>query len=99
MRTIIKILFAGAVIFLIWIGFQEASQYSQKEDLQRISETIEELSLKCYSIEGRYPKDVSYLKEYYGLLVNEEDYNILYHYEGDNLKPTIRVSKKVTHSE
>lgn len=99
MKNIIKLLFMGVIVFLLWIGFQEASRYSQNEDLQRISDTISELSLKCYSIEGKYPKDVDYLKEYYGLLINEEDYNVLYHYEGDNLKPMIRVSKKVTHHE
>jgi hypothetical protein len=75
-------------------GINIAQTYSQQEDQQRITETISRLSLKCYSIEGKYPKDLDYLKTYYGLLLDEESYQIIYHYEGANIKPTIRVYKK-----
>lgn len=95
MKNIGKVLFLFCIIAMIWIGVQQAEEYSQNEDLQRINDTIVGLSLKCYSIEGQYPQDIQYLKENYGLLVNEDDYHILYHYEGDNIKPTIHVYKKV----
>ena len=95
MKNIGKVCFLFSIIALIWSGVYWAGEYSQKEDLQRINDTIVDLSLKCYSIEGQYPQDIQYLKNYYGLLVNEEDYHILYHYDGDNIKPTIHVYKKV----
>lgn len=95
MKMIGKILFLLMIVGMIWIGALEAQHYSENEDLQRMNDTIYQLSLKCYSIEGKYPQDIAYLKEYYGLLVNEDDYHILYHYEGDNIKPTIHVYKKV----
>ncbi|WP_050635545.1 hypothetical protein [Candidatus Stoquefichus sp. SB1] len=95
MKNIGKILFLFIVVAMIWTGVQQAGSYSENEDLQRISDTIYQLSLKCYSIEGKYPQDIHYLKDYYGLLVNEDDYHILYHYEGDNIQPTIHVYKKV----
>jgi len=34
------------------------------------------------------------LKENYGLLLNDEDYQVIYYYEGDNLQPRIEVFKK-----
>jgi hypothetical protein len=95
MKNIGKILFLFIVVAMIWTGVQQAGSYSENEDLQRISDTIYQLSLKCYSIEGKYPQDIHYLKDYYGLLVNEDEYHILYHYEGDNIQPTIHVYKKV----
>ena len=38
--------------------------------------------------------DIEYLKENYGLLLNDEDYQVIYYYEGDNLQPRIKVFKK-----
>ena len=40
------------------------------------------------------PKDIECLKENYGLLLNDEDYQVIYYYEGDNLQPRIKVFKK-----
>lgn len=94
MKTIIKsillICLLGSVIF----AFGSAKHYSTNKDLSRIEQTISQLSLKCYSLEGHYPKDIQYLKTYYGLLVNEEQYRITYHVDGENLRPIIQVYAK-----
>ncbi|MFQ6794125.1 hypothetical protein [Thomasclavelia sp.] len=85
------------VILILWgaiYSFDQAFNYSRKEDLTRIEDTINQLCLKCYSIEGRYPPNIEYLKENYGLLLNEDDYQIVYYYEGDNLKPLVEVWQK-----
>ena len=37
---------------------------------------------------------VIFIKEHYGLLLNEDEYPIIYHYEGDNLQPTIEVHQR-----
>ena len=76
---------------LLW---HRGNKKQMNEDLKRVSDTINQLSLKCYSIEGKYPKDIEYLKENYGLLLNDEDYQVIYYYEGDNLQPRIKVFKK-----
>ena len=47
-------------------------------------------SRRC-AIEGRYPSGVAYLKENYGLVVDEEKYVIHYQNMGDNLLPEIAV--------
>ncbi|MFR7591719.1 MAG: hypothetical protein ACLUVC_09765 [Longibaculum sp.] len=84
------------LIFIVGLiyAFQIANQYSKTQDLNRIQETITQLCLKCYSIEGHYPKDIHYLKEHYGLLLNEKEYQVTYHRDGDNLQPVIRVYAK-----
>lgn len=98
MKRIGKILLVIGIVGMAIFSFMETQKCSQNEDQQRIIETVSKLSLKCYSIEGRYPQDIQYLKDYYGLLLNENDYQIIYHYEGDNLAPTIRVyAKEKTH--
>ena len=90
-RIIIGIGYVLIIVGIAYFSFNSASDYSAQEEKRRIESTIQELSLKCYSIEGRYPETINYLKENYGLLVNEEDYAIIYYYEGDNLQPRIEV--------
>lgn len=94
MKNALKILLVTVILIVTVYAFNSTSSYSSKEDLQRISETISQLSLKCYSIEGKYPKDVNYLKEHYGLLLNDDEYQVIYYYEGENLEPQIEVFKK-----
>ena len=94
MKNMLKIILLIVIIMVSIYAFNSTSTYSSNEDLKRVSDTINQLSLKCYSIEGKYTQDIEYLKKNYGLLVNEDDYHILYHFEGDNLKPTIRVYEK-----
>lgn len=94
MKNALKILLVTVILIVTVYAFNSTSSYSSKEDLQRISETISQLSLKCYSIEGKYPKDINYLKEHYGLLLNDDEYQVIYYYEGENLEPQIEVFKK-----
>ena len=85
-KTLHGLLFLGILLLFVF-GFQSNEQ-------QQITETIQKLTLKCYSIEGRYPTSIAYLKEHYGLLIDEEEYRVNYHYEGANIAPHIDVYKK-----
>lgn len=99
MKNILKIALLVVIVIASIYVFNSTSTYSSTEDLKRISDTISQLSLKCYSIEGKYPKNIDYLKENYGLLLNDDDYQVIYYYEGDNLQPRIEVFKKEQNHE
>ena len=99
MKTFIKIVLAMIILGSVIFAFGSAKHYSTQKDLTRIEETIYQLSLKCYSIEGHYPQDIQYLKTYYGLLVNEDHYRITYHIDGENLQPIIQVYAKENNYE
>ncbi|MFQ8705756.1 MAG: hypothetical protein ACLR9T_06795 [Thomasclavelia sp.] len=99
MKNIVKILVVIVFIITSLYTFNSVSFYSSNEDLQRITDAVTHLSLKCYSIEGKYPKTIEYLKENYGLLINEDDYQVIYYYQGDNLQPRVEVFKKEKHYE
>ena len=85
MKNMLKIILLIVIIMVSIYAFNSTSTYSSNEDLKRVSDTINQLS---------YPKDIEYLKENYGLLLNDEDYQVIYYYEGDNLQPRIEVFKK-----
>lgn len=94
MKIGLRILLLIGIIGMFIFAFQSTQDYSHQQDLNRIQEAITQLSLKCYSTEGHYPPNIDYLKKNYGLLLNEDLYQVTYHIEGDNLQPLIRVYAK-----
>lgn len=48
----------------------------------------------CYAMEGSYPGDLAYLKEYYGLTYNEDLFFVDYHISGSNIFPDITVVER-----
>lgn len=87
------LIFLCAVCF-IWFGLIDAEQTSISQDTERVKEAIQKASLTCYSMEGRYAKDLAYLQKYYGLYLEQDAYHIQYRYQGQNLMPEISVYHK-----
>ena len=47
--------------------------------------------VSCYALEGTYPPDLDYLKERYGLQIDEDEYIVRYSAVAQNLMPDIYV--------
>ena len=45
----------------------------------------------CYAAEGVYPPNLDYLKEHYGVQVDDARYVVIYSVFADNLMPDITV--------
>lgn len=92
-----KVLSMGLFILLfliVWLALIDTSQVSMVQDKERVQQAIQKSLIECYSCEGFYPENIEYLKEHYGLIVNEEHYFISYDYEGENIMPQIYVYRK-----
>ena len=50
----------------------------------------------CYAAEGIYPPDLDYLKDHYGVQVDEERYTVFYSVFAENLMPDITVLENKT---
>ena len=62
-----------------------------EEDLRQLEKTLRQGCVACYAAEGVYPPDIDYLKEHYGLQVDEERYTVRYSAFAENLMPDITV--------
>ena len=80
------------VLFLSGIrGLSDTTAAKQKESLETaLSRSI----AQCYAVEGVYPEDLDYLKEYYGLTYDEETFLVDYVSYGSNLRPEVTVLRK-----
>ncbi len=81
-----------AVIFGMFLGgITNVETSSEAESKRVLEESVHKAIISCYAIEGRYPEDVDYLKENYGLIYDEEKYAIGYDVFADNIMPDVYI--------
>lgn len=90
---------SGICIFLVvaafvGVGLQQASAVQQTEALRIARESILRSAISCYALEGNYPASYEYLKENYGLQVDEEKYSVFYNVFASNIMPDVTVVEK-----
>ena len=83
-----------AFIFICIINIDGFWDGKQEKSTKSIEDAVRKMALECYALEGSFPPSVEYLKENYGLIVNNDAY--FYHYQanGSNMPPDIKVMKK-----
>ncbi len=62
-----------------------------EEDKRQLEDTLRRSCVACYAAEGVYPPDLDYLRDYYGLQIDEERYTVKYSVFAENLMPDITV--------
>lgn len=72
-------------------GFLKDSQKRQKEALEN---AIHRSIVYCYTLEGRYPESLEYIKEHYGLVYNEDLFYVDYRPLGANILPDVTILKR-----
>ena len=80
------------LVFLTAIGNLE--QGHEKEGKAQLEAAIRRSAVACYAAEGIYPPTIDYLKEHYGIQIDEEKYTVIYEVFAENLMPDITVLEK-----
>lgn len=84
----------AVIILLMLCGLQSTAQSSQGESLRITEDALRKAVVSCYALEGRYPPDVAYLQEQYGLQLNEKKYIVQYEVFAENIMPEITVLER-----
>ena len=90
--------FVFAVIFLFVLlfvirGLSQASSASDSEGMRIAEKSIQRSVINCYASEGNYPPNFEYLKDHYGINVDENKYIVHYEIFASNIMPEITVLK------
>ncbi len=90
----VSLIFVIAFIFMCIANIDGFWDGKQEKSTKSIEDAVRKMALECYALEGSFPPSVEYLKENYGLIVNNDAY--FYHYQanGSNMPPDIKVMKK-----
>lgn len=83
------------VVLLFFSTALNSLNSGQTQEAQRqLEEALRRGCVACYAAEGIYPPNLDYLKEHYGVQVDEERYAVFYSAFADNLMPDITVLVK-----
>lgn len=84
----------AAVLLLFLTGLSNLDRGRTEEGRQQLEQAIRRSAAACYAAEGIYPPDVEYLKEHYGLQIDEGRYAVFYEVFASNLMPDITVLER-----
>ncbi|WP_304508220.1 hypothetical protein [Anaerotignum sp.] len=78
----------------IFFGLHQTKMVQEQEALRIAKESIMNGAIRCYALEGVYPPSYEYLKENYGIQIDEEKYAIFYDIFASNMMPDVTVIEK-----
>lgn len=84
----------AAVLLLFLTGLSNLDRDSSEEGRQQLEDALRRAAVACYATEGVYPPNLDYLKEHYGIQVDEEHYAVFYEVFASNLMPDITVLER-----
>lgn len=64
------------------------------EKKQNIEKALTHSITQCYVVEGTYPPNLKYLEENYGIMYDDEAYQITYVSHGAKLRPEVTITEK-----
>lgn len=81
-------------VVLFWAMMQDLSQNSVQRQRLQLQDALERGIITCYTLEGRYPESLDYLKKNYPLHYNEELFFVDYQIQGANMLPDITIIER-----
>ena len=91
LRGLLTPVFAAAVLVCFSTALNSLDGGRDQEDQRQLEEALRRGCVACYAVEGVYPPNLDYLKEHYGIQVDEERYTVVYTAFAENLMPDITV--------
>ena len=84
------------LLVLVWFALAASRLQTgaSEQGRQQLETALRRSAVACYAAEGFYPPSLSYLKEHYGVQVDESRYIVFYEVYGENLMPQITVLER-----
>jgi len=81
------------VLFLVVITLSLSVTENRVQTSQTdfLADAVRRAAVQSYALEGRFPDNIQYLEENYGLIIDHKRFAVYYEPMGDNLLPQIRV--------
>ena len=82
------------VLLFFFTALHNLKAGNGKEGKEQLEQALLRSVVACYAVEGIYPPSVDYIKEHYGIQIDEEKYLVQYEVFAENLMPDITVLEK-----
>lgn len=94
MQSFIVILLSAVLLTASFQAVQGIAKRQQTDQSKAIEAVLVKSAIQCYALEGSYPSDLYYLRDHYGVILDEVKYFYFYDVEGANILPKIVVIKR-----
>lgn len=88
--AILGVLLLGVLALGVW----RFNVMSLEQDRELTCAALKKAAVQCYADEGRYPADVEYLYEHYGVHVDTDEFFVNYNCAASNVFPNITVTRR-----
>lgn len=93
-----KFLLSLCAFLLIMLLFLQGISSLSDSTIRRQKESLENAVMRdityCYTVEGKYPESLTYLKENYGLTYDEDLFFVDYQVSGSNILPDVTIIER-----
>lgn len=80
-----------ALCAVIVLAIMVSADISRHQAVESTREAVVAAAKQCAAIEGSYPSSLAHLENYYGLIINHNDYTVMYEWIADNIPPSVTV--------
>lgn len=87
-------LLVAALLLCFLSALSNMTRGHAQEDKRRLEDVLRRAAVACYATEGRYPPDLEYLQEHYGVQIDSRHFTVSYMPIAENLMPDITVLEK-----
>lgn len=93
-NIVIQIISSIVILGILFFGYILLSRIYRKQSIELLRQSVKKTAIECYSVEGFYPAQLSYLEEEYDLSYDHEKYFVFYDAFSSNIMPNIEVYEK-----
>lgn len=87
-------LLAAAILLFFLTALGNLGDGQRDEGKAQLEAALRRAAVACYASEGIYPPSLDYIKEYYGIQIDDSRYLVIYEAFAENLMPDITVLEK-----
>lgn len=84
----------GLVLALVAYGLNITSGRKSAEERKLAEDNLRKAVVSCYAIEGRYPDSYEYIRDHYGVKIDEERFIVHYEVFASNIMPDITLVER-----
>ncbi len=85
------IIFVVLFVLVTTLVANGTSTKVEEKQTEFLADAVRRSAVQCYALEGRFPDNLSYLEDHYGLIIDHDNFAVYYEPMGGNLLPQIRV--------
>lgn len=91
---VISVLVFVLLLFLFATMLSQIQRQGETQETVLLRDALKRAAITCYAIEGRYPPSLEYIREYYGVPVDEERFIVNYSAFASNVMPYVAVLQR-----